>query len=108
MFDQLTRRRQTATTATRTDVTIRPGAPGDGEALARLAALDSRAVPAEPVLVAEVGGEPWAAVSIADLEAVADPFRPTAELVWVLTERARQLRPNRRGGLRRRVPVLAG
>ena len=49
------------------------------------------------MLVAEVGGELWAAISLDDHHAVADPFRPTGELVALLVERARQLRRSQRG-----------
>lgn len=74
-------------------VTIRRVTDHDPElgAVARLAALDSRPVPARPVLVAEVDGELQAAVSLADGAAVADPFRPTAEVVGLLRVRASQL-----------------
>jgi hypothetical protein len=41
-------------------------------------------------------------VSVEDLHAVADPFRPSGELVWMLIERARQAgRAERRGWSRR-------
>jgi hypothetical protein len=73
-------------------VTIRYAAPEDGSALAGLAGLDSSRPPRGVVLIAEVGGEPWAAVSLDDHHAVADPFRPSGELVWLLMERARQVR----------------
>ena len=72
-------------------VTIRYGAERDNRALARLAALDSSAIPPEPLLVAEVGGELRAAYSLRDGSAVADPFRPTAHLVALLGTRAVQL-----------------
>jgi hypothetical protein len=75
-------------------VTIRMAVPGDGAALGRLAQLDS--APARgPVamLVAEVGGELRAALPLDGGRAIADPFRPTAELVAILAERARQLAP---------------
>lgn len=74
-----------------TGVTIRLAFPDDAEAVRRLAALDSEAVPAGPLLLAEIGGELWAAVSLERPEAIADPFRPTAELVLTLHERARRL-----------------
>ena len=86
-------------------VTIRAAYPDDAVALERLAALDSKRLPAGPLLVAEVDGELWAAVSTgpgcpAD---VADPFRRSGELVLLLHERARQIeraaRPRRRGVL---------
>jgi hypothetical protein len=76
--------------------TIRFSYPDDETALQRLAALDSQAILAAPALVAEVGGELWAAVSLGgDPRAIADPFRPTAELVALLRERAQRL--TRRG-----------
>jgi hypothetical protein len=37
-----------------TGVTIRPAVPGEGPAVARLAALDSARVPAGPLLLAEI------------------------------------------------------
>ena len=80
------------TNAASADLTIRPARPSDAPALFRLAALDSARVPRGRVLLAVVGGEPWAAVSMDDYHAVADPFRPTGELVLLLVERARQVR----------------
>jgi hypothetical protein len=75
-----------------TGVTIRYAFPDDAEAVRRLAVTDSSAVPPGPLLLAEVGGELWAAVSLSDHRAaIADPFRPTAELVLMLHERARRL-----------------
>jgi hypothetical protein len=77
-------------------LTLRMAVPADAEALDRLAQLDSRRAPRGAVIVAEVGGELWAAVSIDDGHAVADPFRPTGELMALLVERSRQLRRVRR------------
>lgn len=74
------------------DVTIRLARPADERGVADLAELDSAARPADPVLLAEVDGALWAAVSLADDAAVADPFRPSGELVGLLRERAGQLR----------------
>jgi hypothetical protein len=72
--------------------TIRFAYADDDAALKRLAALDSQPVPEGPLLVAEVGGELWAAVTIApEPIAIADPFRPTAELVALLRERVARL-----------------
>ena len=73
-------------------VTLRLAVPADADALDHLAQLDSRRAPRGAVIVAEVGGELWAAVSIDDGHAIADPFRPTGELVALLVERSRQLR----------------
>jgi hypothetical protein len=63
----------------------------DERALCRLAALDSAAVPAPPVLIAEGDGELRAAMSLADGHVVADPFVPTADLVVMLHARAQQI-----------------
>ena len=82
-------------------LTIRNAGAADAPAIARLAELDSSRAPRGLVLLAEVAGEPWAAVSVDDLHAVADPFRPSGELVWLLLERARGLRrADRRRGWR--------
>jgi hypothetical protein len=73
-------------------VTIRWALPTDLDALERLAGLDSKRLPAGPMLVAEVAGELWAAVSVLEDKAVADPFRPSAQMVRLLEQRAGQLR----------------
>jgi hypothetical protein len=78
-------------------LTIRYAAEGDAEAITGLAQLDSSRPPRGLVLVAEVQGRLWAAISLDDHHAVADPFRPTSELVLLLTERARQLRRAHKG-----------
>jgi hypothetical protein len=78
-------------------LTLRHAVPADAEALDRLAELDSARAPRGAVLVAEVGGELWAAISLDDMHAVADPFRPTGELLALLVERARQLRRAQHG-----------
>ena len=78
-------------------ITIRFAYPDDTAALARLATLDSKPVPRGPLLVGEVAGELWAAVSITgEGPPIADPFRYTSELVALLQERAHRLyRPRR-------------
>jgi hypothetical protein len=76
-------------------LTLRYAVPADVDALDRIAQLDSSRAPRGVVLVAEVGGEIWAAISLDDNHAVADPFHPTGELVALLLERARQLRRKR-------------
>ena len=86
--------------ATSPAVTIRYARPDDALALFDLAELDSSSAPHGIVLVAEVGGRIWAAHSLEDGHAIADPFRPTGELAFLLAERARQVasaaRPPRR------------
>ena len=65
-------------------VTVRPYLPLDRRPLERLAALDDRRVPAQPVVLAEANGRLLAALSKRTGEAVADPFEPTAHLVAML------------------------
>ncbi|HWE09088.1 MAG TPA: hypothetical protein VG325_07025 [Solirubrobacteraceae bacterium] len=72
--------------------TIRFAYPDDAAALKHLAALDSQPIPAGPLVVAEVAGELWAAVSLTgEPQAIADPFHHTAELVSLLQARASRL-----------------
>jgi hypothetical protein len=82
---------------TMNSLTIRLATPFDGGALRRLSELDSSSMPENPVLVAEIGGELWAAISLEDWQTVADPFRPTGELQFLLLERARQIQRAERG-----------
>jgi hypothetical protein len=78
-------------------ITLRLARDEDAERIERLAVLDSAVPPAEPVLLAEVDGDLLAAVSLSDQTLVADPFRPTAELVALLRARAEQLHPTQLG-----------
>jgi hypothetical protein len=89
---------------------IRRARPDDAAALARLAELDEAPVPPEPLLVGEVGGRIWVAVSLVSLDHVADPYRRSGEIADLARERARQLRgdpgPSARGWRwRRRAAV---
>jgi hypothetical protein len=94
------------------DITIRRTGAADGEALVRLAGLDSKRVPAGNFLIAEVDGMGWAAVAIESGEVLADPFRPTADLVQMLQLRATRIRevedPVARGGLSKVTRLLPG
>ena len=85
-------------------LTIRLSMPGDGDALAQLAELDTSRPLTRPALVAEVGEEIWAAISLNDHRVIADPFRPSGAVTPVLVERARQMRD----GERRRARRLGG
>ena len=90
---------------------IRRATDRDHGALVRLAGLDSKQLPADDFLIAEVAGEPWAAVGLASGTLVADPFRPSAavaELLRFRAERAHDTRVTRRGLGRRFRPALAG
>ena len=72
-------------------LTIRTADLADAGALARLAALDSSHPPTGSSVVAEVSGEIWAAVEIGSGAAIADPFRPSADLVALLRRHAQGL-----------------
>jgi hypothetical protein len=91
MFNQLMRRKQIP--ATPAPLRIRQARHNDAAALERLAALDSSRAPRGDVLLAEVGDELWAALSLDDGHAVADPLRPSADAVAILAERSSQLHP---------------
>lgn len=89
-------------------VTIRPAYATDNRALCRLAQLDSRVLPPEPLLVAEVDGELRVAVSMTDGAVVADPFAPTAQLVQVVRDhiaRTAEPSPGRRLRFRPGLPA---
>ena len=101
---------------TRADVVIRYARPDEADAVATLAQLDSSRAPQGNVIVADVQGDLWAAVSVDDGHAVANPFRPSAELTFGLLERAREVRgagrdrtwrPRGGGGRRQRARVAA-
>jgi hypothetical protein len=76
---------------TASSVLIRAARGSDRSALARLAALDSSTVPAGELLVAEADGMLVAARSLTTGAVIADPFRPTADVVALLALRARAL-----------------
>ena len=86
---------------TNSTLTIRRASDNDGVALHELAQLDSSRAPRGDVLVAEVGSELWAAVEVESGAAVADPFRPSADLVELLRFRADAMRGDRRVERRR-------
>ena len=69
---------------------IRRASAADAAAVARLAALDSAVPPTGEVLLGEVGDELWAAVEIDSGTAIADPFRPSGDVVELLRFRARR------------------
>jgi hypothetical protein len=69
-------------------ITIRYATAADRVALERLAVLDSAPALAGDVLLAEVDDEAVAAIELAGGATIADPFRPTAELVELLGLRA--------------------
>jgi hypothetical protein len=84
-------------------VVIRRATAAEAPVVEQLAALDSSRAPRGDVLLALVDGAPWAALSVADGHAVANPFRPSAEAVDLLRIRAAQLRDEAPAGRRRAV-----
>lgn len=85
-------------------ISIRRATAADEAAIRRLAVLDSAPAPRGELLIAEVAGEPRAALELSSGVAVADPFRPTAELIELLRLRATALRGP--GEPARRLPRL--
>ena len=78
-------------------VTIRLAHASDATALRRLAERDTRALPQGLLLVAEREGTIDAALSLETAECIADPFKPTAELLDLLrTHAGASRRPPRR------------
>jgi hypothetical protein len=81
------------------NVTIRRAVAGDGASLVRLAQLDSKRLPSGSFLMAEVDGQPWAAIELETGEVLADPFHPTADLAEMLWLRAARIRAVEQPGL---------
>ena len=91
-----------------TEILIHAARAEDMREVARVAGRDSGELPAGPLLVARVGGDLRAAISLSDGSVVADPFYRTTELIAMLKIRAHAgrdpipsrrsffLRPNRR------------
>ena len=70
-------------------LTLRHANAADGDALVRLAALDSSRVPSGELLVGELDGTLVAALSVDTGAVIADPFEHTAVIVESLRVRAR-------------------
>jgi hypothetical protein len=88
------------------NLTIRRATAADTSAVRRLAALDSAFPPTGDVLLAELGDELWAALSIDTGAAVADPFRPSSDVVELLRFRANRPSEDSRGRGRLRARLL--
>jgi len=86
------RRKQESDSSDSSCLTVRRFAHSDIGAIRLLAELDGKPTPIGAVLVAEVAEELVAAVPLDGGEALADPFKPTADIVALLRLRARQLR----------------
>src|SRR5688500_19016201 len=79
------------------EITIRTARPEDRAELARVAARDTHELPEGKLLVAKVGSNVRAAISLDDGTIIADPFHRTAELVAMLKIRAAAVPGARRG-----------
>jgi hypothetical protein len=77
-------------------ITIRRAGAADRAALKRLAGRDSKALPDDDYLIAEVTDEAWAAVGIRSGTLVADPFRPSGDIAEFLRTRAEHTRDGAR------------
>jgi hypothetical protein len=86
-------------------ITIRHSTSGDRAGVEELAELDGRPAPVGDTLLAEVNGTLWAAVGVEDGAAVADPFLPTGDVVWLLQMRAEQERAERERLVRKRPDI---
>jgi hypothetical protein len=85
---------------------LRGATPDDARALLRLAELDSAPALDDEILMAELDGEVVAALSLSDGRVVANPFRPTADVVALLRLRAGRVSGGARVERRRRLPRL--
>jgi hypothetical protein len=88
------------------NLTIRYATTADQFAVRRLAVLDSASPPTGRVLLAEMGDELWAALSIDTGAAIADPFRPSGDLVDLLRLQAGRLNGNSRARHGERARLL--
>jgi len=95
------------------EITIRAARAEDMSEIARVAGRDTGDLPAGPVLVAKVGSDVRAAISLTDGAVIADPFHRTAELVQMLRIRAGAVARSRNGHIAprrrsRQAPLTAG
>ena len=97
------RARKASATSLGARLVLRRAAAEDGPALARLARLDAAPRPSGDMLVAEVEDDIVAAVPFDGGRAIADPFRPTADVVELLRAHVQHLAPRRAPARGRRV-----
>jgi hypothetical protein len=100
------RARKASAAAAGERLVLRRATADDAAALTRLARLDSAPRPRGDLLVAEVEDEIVAAVPFDGGRAIADPFRPTADVVELLRVRAERFAPRRTRTPRARLPRL--
>ena len=68
-------------------LTLRPATDADADAIARLVEMEEADTLTGEILLAELDGYVIAALTVGDDRAVADIFRPTADIVALLRER---------------------
>ncbi|MDX6585892.1 MAG: hypothetical protein QOI31_365 [Solirubrobacterales bacterium] len=95
------------------EITIRTAREADMADLARVAGRDTHELPSGTLLVAKVGSDVRAAISLSDGTIIADPFHRTTELVQMLKIRAGAVNRARKGHIapRRRsrhLPLTVG
>ena len=93
-------------TSDNSTLALRAARADEDPVLRRLAELDDSRPLQGDVLLALVDGEAVAAVSLGDGRVVANPFRPTADTVNLLSLRASQLGRRRARRRRARVPLI--
>jgi hypothetical protein len=74
-----------------TSILMRRASIADAARIRTLAYLDDKRLPAGPFLVAELGDDVVAAMSLSSGTVVADPFRRTADVVAMLRLRGTQV-----------------
>ena len=79
------------------EITIRAARAEDMAEIARVASRDTHELPEGALLVATVGSDVRAAISLSDGTVIADPFHRTAELVAMLKIRAGAVTRARQG-----------
>lgn len=84
------------------EIRIRAAHDSDMPEIARVAGRDTHELPAKPLMVATVGEQVRAAISLADGTHVADPFHHTSELVAMLRIRADAVQASHNGVARKR------
>ena len=89
------------------EITIRAARAEDMGEIARVAGRDTHELPEGALLVAKVGSDVRAAISLADGTIIADPFHRTAELVAMLKIRAAAVAPRPPGPDRPAPPLAA-
>jgi hypothetical protein len=88
-------------------VLIRAARGSDGPALRRLAALDSRSLPAGELVVAEADGQMIAAIATGSGTLIADPFRRTSDVAALLKVSTGRRSAAERRGLAGRLGLRA-